>query len=393
MKKKFLSIFVALTLVATMFSTTLVFAEEGSSPEVEFSWVELIEFTGELIVSLRADGDLSNKEVDFIWSSQGEVLGSSTREFWYDSYWGSYAQGTIYDERADSVAIIVKDESGKEIFNRVFTTPRFTSVSDFEIERTATNEAKLSFTSDKAGTLQFQATYVDKDNPDRNPYGWRHIADAGFVAGANEIILPLVDVYILDAIPDLLTDEERTGSIYITFDEEAPYPDVKRFTAYVIGGNKEITIPAFVPTAEETSGVILPSTPDSDKFTWTGEGEASFRLDADLLTFRELYVGDKKNNKTLVEGKDYAKTAGSTIISLKEDYVKTLEDGTYLYTAEFEDGDAILKLIVDTESNGKKSLIPKSGDANRTTGIVVLIASLALAGASFRALRKEQTKA
>ena len=51
------------------------------------------------------------------------------------------------------------------------------------------------------------------------------------------------------------------------------------------------------------------------------------------------------------------------------------------------------EVVASETTETAKSLIPKSGDENRTVGMVMLLASLAVAGVSFRALRKEQTKA
>jgi len=44
---------------------------------------------------------------------------------------------------------------------------------------------------------------------------------------------------------------------------------------------------------------------------------------------------------------NYTVTAGSTIITLNEEYLKTLADGTYNFRAEFSNNDyAILRLVV-----------------------------------------------
>ena|GEM_PF-3913249 len=492
MKKKFLSIFVAFALVATMFSTTLAFAEEeptlanfkitrsgenqvainvdsshegiltlwwyddsyqplgsrsnmqwlqvGSNslvenvpewplgatyikysfnmhdPVVDFikipSWDATSGMEVSVMFAMSKIGDkgrfndevkvekdeftfafTNNKsgKVSYEWFLEGKAIGSRIESITSTPIpFGSNANGFTLDNLsgADTFSVTITDLSGNIAYQETFPV---VVMKNLEVKRTGLNEVEITFVSDYEGELSVGLHMAY--------YGMKG-ASGDFIAsslikGQNKIISPIVDdAFVEYGYFSSIYDNGTFSGPRFSEGQEGP---LEMSLYYRASGSEYyscsqyITIPAFDPAAEETSGVILPSTPDSDKFTWTGEGEASFRLDADPKTFVKLYEGDKKSGKEVNES-NYTITAGSTIITLKEDYVKTLENGTYLYTAEFEDGDAVLKLIVDTESDGKKSLIPKSGDANRAAGIVVLIASLALAGASFRALRKEQTK-
>ena len=58
-----------------------------------------------------------------------------------------------------------------------------------------------------------------------------------------------------------------------------------------------------------------------------------FRIDAEYELFDKLYI-----NEELVESKDYSVTSGSTIITLNEEYTKTLTVGQYNIKAVFKDG-------------------------------------------------------
>jgi len=485
-KKKFLSIFVALSLVATMFSTTLAFAEEKPSitnfkitcisetqAVVEFEsskagaltlryydssgqlfmWsndVSIVAGSNTCIVdpcgaayisyllnyneergdyfSVSSFDDSAKMDISDIWASssigdkgqfyydnqlekdefslgfrsnvsgkvsfewflEGEAIGNKIESFtrapqlqrieWSDLY-----RLTLDNlPRADSISVTITDLAGNIAYQKTFP---FVVFKNLEVKRTGLNEVEITFVSNYEGEF-----YVGLDYSYYGSKGMS-VGPNPFTKGVNKIISPIAaDPTIESGYFSSIYDDGVFSGPRFPEGQEGPLELSLFFDGREEGHcSQSITVPAFSPT-EETPGVILPSTPDSDKFTWTGEGEASFRLDADPKTFVKLYVGDKKNGKEIDES-NYTITAGSTIITLKEDYVKTLENGTYLYTAEFEGGDAALKLIVDTESDGKKSLIPKSGDANRAAGIVILIASLALAGASFRALRKEQAKA
>ena len=373
MKKKFLSVFVALTLVATMFSTTLAFADE--------------EVVTDVSVIRTSDTDLwvsfgSKKEAscECFFYLDGSDLGISSDIFSVedDGEWRFSKNITIPTtsplmggDQANGVRIWVGDENS-EYYNKLFNIPPYDSL-DFKVKRIAKNEITVEFTSEKPGSLLVMVSSL------AHYWGVLPGSTQDFSSGYNKMTFRLLH--------EFTPEEELTNDSLETFFEFSTDENTA-ILEYIR------VVPAFGDVEEdvvtEEPGIILPSTKDSDKFTWTGKGEASFRLDANKEDFLELYEGDKKNGKK-IDKANYTVTAGSTIITLKEDYVKTLGNGTYLYTAEFKDGDAALKLVVDTD--GTKSIVPKTSDANRTAGIVVLLVSLALATLSFRALRKEQTKA
>ncbi|MCL1846371.1 MAG: right-handed parallel beta-helix repeat-containing protein [Coriobacteriia bacterium] len=67
--------------------------------------------------------------------------------------------------------------------------------------------------------------------------------------------------------------------------------------------------------------------------TWTGSGTVSGKVDADASKFGRLTL-----NGNVVNPANYTVTSGSTIITLKESYLKALANGSYIYIAEFSDG-------------------------------------------------------
>jgi LPXTG-motif cell wall-anchored protein len=107
---------------------------------------------------------------------------------------------------------------------------------------------------------------------------------------------------------------------------------------------------------------------------WKGSGPATARIDADLEKFVRLTL-----NGQVVDPAHYTLASGSTIITLSEAYLKTLSNGTHVFTAEFTDGTATLPLVVDLSTPGTDSnTLPKTGDSGAS---LVLLAVLALATA------------
>jgi len=95
--------------------------------------------------------------------------------------------------------------------------------------------------------------------------------------------------------------------------------------------------------------------------TWTGTGNATARVDGDHTKFvRLLRAGN------VVPATNYTVTAGSTIITLNEAYLRNFANGTYTFRAEFEDGFSNLTLIVSHNFG----IVPQTGIA-RITGTVI----------------------
>ena len=100
-----------------------------------------------------------------------------------------------------------------------------------------------------------------------------------------------------------------------------------------------------------------------------GESEnATFRIDADYSLFiNKVYVDDK-----LVDSTNYDSKSGSTIITLKDDYLKTLSIGEHILKVAFSDGKEVTtkfevkekQQIVETNNNEEDNITtsPKTGD-------------------------------
>ncbi|MDL2237877.1 hypothetical protein LJC56_08640 [Christensenellaceae bacterium OttesenSCG-928-K19] len=84
--------------------------------------------------------------------------------------------------------------------------------------------------------------------------------------------------------------------------------------------------------------------------TWNGNGSVICKIDAPYIKFIRLLVGEN-----VVAPGDCIATEGSTVITLKENFLKTLADGVHTFRAEFTDGFADLMLTVTTQSNNTNS--------------------------------------
>lgn len=109
---------------------------------------------------------------------------------------------------------------------------------------------------------------------------------------------------------------------------------------------------------------------------WTGSGTATWKIDGPYSKYIQLWLGGN-----VVNPDNMIVTEGSTVITLKESYLKTLANGTYNYTAEFTDGYAYLTLTVNVQGNtiinvtgvtlNKSSEALKTGETLQLTAVVL----------------------
>jgi hypothetical protein len=122
-----------------------------------------------------------------------------------------------------------------------------------------------------------------------------------------------------------------------------------------------------------TRSVVIPITVNVG--TWTGKGSVTITVDADLAKFVRLMLDGK-----VIDAANYTLTEGSTIITLKEGYLKTLADGDHSFTAEFTDGTAVLPLTVKAGATGTTDTTPNTFPQTGDGGTLALGALLLLSG-------------
>jgi hypothetical protein len=134
--------------------------------------------------------------------------------------------------------------------------------------------------------------------------------------------------------------------------------------------------------------------------TFKGSGTKTGSVEGPLGDFVDLMLDGEvvdPANYTVVTDSD---RPGYVEFILHEDYLKTLANGTYQFTAVFTDGEADLNLIVDVASvikvpdpvPGKGSGTIRTGDLVGLTGVLVLTVLLTLAALSLIIWRKPQVR-
>jgi hypothetical protein len=178
------------------------------------------------------------------------------------------------------------------------------------VARTGDTAGTVKFTSDETGQYYYEIVASGDPKPTISTSG------AGTVCGISEMTI---------TDPSGLTAGAK--DIYIV---------VKDAAGNVSADTFKIEIPAYDgadPNTPNDPGVPV-TYPVLHHFgTYAGIGTATAAIDADYTKFvRLLYKGGE------IDPSNYTVTQGSTIITLKEEYLKTYAAGTYYFIAEFSDG-------------------------------------------------------
>ena len=127
--------------------------------------------------------------------------------------------------------------------------------------------------------------------------------------------------------------------------------------------------------------------------TFTGSGTATGIVDGPFGSFVRLVL---LGTGAVVDPTNYTVVEGSTVITLRESYLKTLANGEYTFRAEFTNGYADLKLVVNVQGNvndGKG--FPQTSDNQFGNAVIASLLSVLLGGSAlvlFR-LRNNSRKA
>jgi len=134
--------------------------------------------------------------------------------------------------------------------------------------------------------------------------------------------------------------------------------------------------------------------------SFTGSGDALFEIDKDFELFSTLmHVGVKE----LEPDVHYSATEGSTIITLFESYLSTLDDGTHTFHVHFIDGDfAVLTVEIagstiaaptqpPVTNNPNNNNVPQTGESSGVWQIVLLLVAVAGVG-TLAVLRRRLAK-
>ena len=139
-------------------------------------------------------------------------------------------------------------------------------------------------------------------------------------------------------------------------------------------------------------------------WTQNGDGTLTFRANGDFSKFTGVKV-----DGTLIDAKNYTAVSGSTVITLKADYLKTLSVGTHKLTVVYTDGECSANFEVNkaaseqakpsegdksdttTPTGGKDTTSPQTGDnSNLALWFALMLASILGVGATLLYGRKRK---
>ena len=118
--------------------------------------------------------------------------------------------------------------------------------------------------------------------------------------------------------------------------------------------------------------------------TWTQntDGTLTFRANGEFSKFTGVKVDDK-----LIDAGNYVAASGSTIITLKTDYLKTLAAGAHKLTVVYTDGECstnfeIEQVTKNSVTNPTNPASPKTGDDSiiQLWVIVFLVSATGICG-------------
>ena len=116
---------------------------------------------------------------------------------------------------------------------------------------------------------------------------------------------------------------------------------------------------SMTPTAADASNYRIV---EGANGTWTqnSDGTLVFRANGDFSKFTGVKV-----DGTLIDAKNYTAVSGSTVITLKADYLKTLSAGTHKITVVYTDGECSANFEVKKAASEQTK--PTEGDKSDTT--------------------------
>ena len=147
---------------------------------------------------------------------------------------------------------------------------------------------------------------------------------------------------------------------------------------------------SMTPTAADASNYKIV---EGANGTWTqnSDGTLTFRANGDFSKFTGVKV-----DGTLIDAKNYTAVSGSTVITLKADYLRTLSAGTHKITVVYTDGECSTNFEIKkaTAEPSKPEKSPQTGDnSNMFLWVALLfISGAGVAGITVYSKRKRKAE-
>lgn len=143
-----------------------------------------------------------------------------------------------------------------------------------------------------------------------------------------------------------MKSDEASGSRYMQVDgnygKKGNYSGTMTVEVQAAGG---------IPSYSIIEGV-------NSAWTQNSDGTLAFRANGDISEFTGVEVDD-----TLIDAENYTAVSGSTVITLKADYLNTLSVGTHKLTVVYTDGEGSTDFTIKQASSGQIILIDPSQPA------------------------------
>ena len=179
-----------------------------------------------------------------------------------------------------------------------------------------------------------------------------------------------------------MIDDEASGSRYMQINGDYGYTG-----SYSVTMTVEVQAVGDYSIIEGTNGVW---TQNSDK-------TLTFRANGDFSKFTGVKV-----DGTLIDAKNYTAVSGSTVVTLKAEYLQTLSVGTHKLTIVYTDGEcstnfevkAASELTKPTEGDKSYTTSPQTGDNSRMLLWVALlfVSGAGVIGTAVYGIRKKRAE-
>ncbi|MGN0538895.1 MAG: X2-like carbohydrate binding domain-containing protein [Candidatus Fimenecus sp.] len=169
------------------------------------------------------------------------------------------------------------------------------------------------------------------------------------------------DIIIGDEVPGGTTGGNQTSSRYMQIDG-----DYGKTGIYSVTMTVEVQAVGDTPSYDIIAGA-------NGVWTQSSDGTLTFRANGDLNNFTGVKV-----DGTLIDAKNYTAVSGSTVITLKTDYLKTLPAGAHTLTVVYTDGECSTNFVIQASQNTGMPDIPNTSN---NSSITLWIALLFISGA------------
>ena len=246
------------------------------------------------------------------------------------------------------------------------TTESLTDV-ETETETESTTEVETETIEEETTTeeleLEFEYTYKDNDQHTKHCVNDESVEDVtedcAYPAEANKD-----GDFICELCGNVKEDKQTESSevtFKVTFKEGDEVVKEQEITAN-IDDEVKLELPDGYQTGDDLSVIVKAEQEDiiinvtkiekepvefdvldgiTDDYVLADGGDLTFRIDADIDTFQRLLVDGEE-----VSSEQYSVKSGSTIITIKESFMKTLDAGQHKVRSEFDEGFAEVKFNI-----------------------------------------------